>query len=77
MIGHADWIGTDAYNQKLSERRANTVKTYLVSQGIPSGRVRSEGRGESQPVASNATAEGRARNRRVEVTIIPLGYKPK
>jgi adhesin transport system outer membrane protein len=77
VIGHADWIGTDAYNQKLSERRANTVKTYLVSQGIPSGRVRSEGRGESQPVASNATAEGRARNRRVEVTIIPLGYKPK
>jgi outer membrane protein, adhesin transport system len=77
VIGHADWIGTDAYNQKLSERRANTVRTYLVSQGVPAGKIRAEGRGESEPVASNETAEGRARNRRVEVTIVPVGYRPK
>ena len=77
VIGHADWIGTDAYNQKLSERRANTVKGYLVSQGLSASKVRAEGRGESEPVADNRTAEGRAKNRRVEVTIIPLGYQPK
>ncbi len=75
VIGHADWIGTDAYNQKLSERRANAVKAYLVNQGIAAGKVRAEGRGESEPVASNETAEGRARNRRVEVTVVPAGYQ--
>ena len=75
-IGHADSIGSEAYNQLLSERRAVSVKNYLVSQGIPAARVRAEGRGESQPVASNKTAEGRAKNRRVEVTIYPVGYKP-
>ncbi len=75
-IGHADSIGSEAYNQLLSERRAVSVKNYLVSQGIPAGKVRAEGRGESQPVASNKTAEGRAKNRRVEVTIYPVGYKP-
>lgn len=77
VIGHADWIGTDAYNQKLSERRANAVKSYLVSQGVAAGKVRAEGRGESEPVVSNETAAGRARNRRVEVTITPRGYQPK
>jgi len=75
-IGHADSIGSEAYNQMLSERRAVSVKNYLVSQGLPAARVRAEGRGESQPVASNKTAEGRAKNRRVEVTIYPVGYKP-
>ncbi len=75
-IGHSDSIGSEAYNQLLSERRAVSVKNYLVSQGIPAGKVRAEGRGESQPVASNKTAEGRAKNRRVEVTIYPVGYKP-
>ena len=75
-IGHADSIGSEAYNQLLSERRAVSVKNYLVSQGIPAGKVRAEGRRESQPVASNKTAEGRAKNRRVEVTIYPVGYKP-
>lgn len=75
-IGHSDSIGSEAYNQLLSERRAVSVKNYLVSQGIPAARVRAEGRGESQPVASNKTAEGRAKNRRVEVVIYPAGYKP-
>jgi outer membrane protein, adhesin transport system len=75
VIGHADAIGTDAYNLKLSQRRASAVKAYLVSQGLSGSKVRTEGRGESEPVASNETIEGRARNRRVEVTVVPSGYK--
>ena len=77
VIGHADGIGSDAYNQKLSERRASAVKTYLVSQGLAAGKVKAEGRGESEPVASNKSSEGRARNRRVEVTIVPVGYQSR
>jgi OOP family OmpA-OmpF porin len=69
-VGHTDSIGTDAYNQKLSERRAASVKSYLVSRGIDSNRVYTEGKGESQPVASNKTREGRAQNRRVEIEIV-------
>ena len=69
-VGHADWIGTDAYNQKLSERRAAAVKAYLVSKGIPANRIHTEGKGESQPVADNKTKEGRAKNRRVEVEVV-------
>jgi OOP family OmpA-OmpF porin len=69
-IGHADWTGTDAYNQKLSERRAAAVKAYLVSKGIAANRVHTEGKGESQPVADNKTKEGRAKNRRVEVEVV-------
>jgi len=69
-IGHTDHTGTHEYNQRLSERRANAVKTYLINHGIDAGRIRSEGRGKTQPVASNATAEGRAQNRRVEIEII-------
>ena len=69
-IGHTDSIGTDAYNQKLSVRRAESVKAYLVSKGIEPNRVYTEGKGEKQPVASNKTKDGRAKNRRVEIEVI-------
>jgi OmpA-OmpF porin, OOP family len=65
--GHTDSIGTDAYNQKLSERRAAAVKDYLVSKGIPASKVTTIGKGESQPVATNKTKEGRQKNRRVDI----------
>ena len=65
--GHTDSIGTAAYNQRLSERRANAVKEYLVSKGIPASKVTTIGKGESQPVATNKTAEGRQKNRRVDI----------
>ena len=69
-IGHADWIGSDAYNQKLSVRRAESVKAYLVSKGVEPNRIYTEGKGEKQPVASNKTKDGRAKNRRVEIEVI-------
>ena len=69
-IGHADSIGSDAYNQRLSVRRAESVKAYLVSKGIEKNRVYTEGKGEKQPVADNKTAEGRAKNRRVEIEVV-------
>ena len=69
-VGHTDWIGTVAYNQKLSVRRAEAVKAYLVSKGIEKNRVYTEGKGEKQPVADNKTAEGRAKNRRVEIEVV-------
>jgi OOP family OmpA-OmpF porin len=69
-IGHADSIGSDAYNQRLSVRRAESVKAYLVSKGIEGNRVYTEGKGEKQPVADNKTADGRAKNRRVEIEVI-------
>lgn len=69
-VGHTDWIGTDAYNQKLSERRANAVKAYLVSKGVPAEKIFTEGKGKKQPIASNKTKEGRAKNRRVEVEVV-------
>lgn len=69
-VGHTDSIGTDAYNQRLSERRAAAVKSYLVTRGVDANRVYTEGKGESQPVASNKTAAGRAQNRRVEIEIV-------
>jgi len=69
-VGHTDSIGTEAYNQALSARRANAVKQYLVSKGIEANRIYTEGKGESQPVADNRTAEGRAKNRRVEIEVI-------
>ena len=69
-VGHTDWIGTVAYNQKLSVRRAEAVKAYLVSKGIEKNRVYTEGKGEKQPVADNKTSEGRAKNRRVEIEVV-------
>jgi len=69
-IGHTDSIGSDAYNQKLSVRRAESVKAYLVSKGVPANRIYTEGKGEKQPVASNKTKDGRAKNRRVEIEVI-------
>lgn len=69
-VGHTDSVGTDAYNQKLSVRRAEAVKAYLVSKGIEKNRVYTEGKGEKQPVASNKTSEGRAKNRRVEIEVV-------
>lgn len=70
VVGHTDSTGPEAYNQKLSEKRANNVKKYIELQGIEAERIEVEGRGESEPVADNATKSGRAKNRRVEITII-------
>ena len=69
-VGHTDSIGTVEYNQKLSVRRAEAVKAYLVSKGIEKNRVYTEGKGKKQPVADNRTAEGRAKNRRVEIEVV-------
>ena len=69
-VGHADAIGKDAYNQKLSVKRSEAVKAYLVSKGIEKNRVYTEGKGEKQPVADNKTSEGRAKNRRVEIEVV-------
>ncbi len=69
-VGHTDSIGTEKYNQGLSERRAAAVKTYLVSQGVDANRVYTEGKGELQPIATNSTAAGRAQNRRVEIEVV-------
>jgi OOP family OmpA-OmpF porin len=65
--GHTDSVGSDAYNQRLSERRAAAVKEYLASKGIASSKITTIGKGESQPVATNKTAEGRQKNRRVDI----------
>lgn len=71
IVGHTDDSGSAAYNQDLSERRARTVANVLQSSGVPASRVSAYGRGEDQPIASNATAGGRAQNRRVEIIIRP------
>jgi OOP family OmpA-OmpF porin len=73
-VGHTDSVGSDAYNQKLSVKRSEAVKAYLVSKGIEKNRVYTEGKGEKQPVADNKTAEGRAKNRRVEIEVV--GTRP-
>jgi OOP family OmpA-OmpF porin len=67
--GHTDSVGTDAYNQSLSERRAHSVCTYLIDHGIDRARLTEHGYGESKPIADNSTAEGRAQNRRVTLRI--------
>jgi len=69
-VGHTDSVGTDAYNQKLSVRRAEAVKSYLQGKGVESTRIYTEGKGEKQPVADNATDAGRAKNRRVEIEVV-------
>ena len=68
--GHTDAIGSDAYNMKLSKRRAASVKAYLVKKGVPAKKIYIEGKGKSQPVASNKTKEGRAKNRRVVIEVV-------
>jgi len=69
-VGHTDSVGGDAYNQKLSVARSESVKAYLVSKGVEKNRVYTEGKGKKQPVADNKTAEGRAKNRRVEIEVV-------
>ena len=69
-VGHTDSVGSDAYNQKLSVKRSEAVKAYLVSKGIEANRVYTEGKGEKQPTADNKTSEGRAKNRRVEIEVV-------
>lgn len=69
-VGHTDSVGSDEYNQKLSIRRSEAVKSYLVSKGVEPNRVYTEGKGEKQPVADNKTTEGRAKNRRTEIEVV-------
>ncbi|MDB5909392.1 MAG: hypothetical protein JWP34_3506 [Massilia sp.] len=69
-VGHTDSIGTDTYNQKLSVRRAEAVKAYLLTKGVEANRVYTEGKGEKQPVADNKSSSGRAKNRRVEIEVV-------
>lgn len=72
VYGHTDSTGSDAYNQGLSERRASAVASYLGSRGVQQARIGTRGFGESQPIASNETEDGRAANRRVEIKIVPI-----
>jgi outer membrane protein OmpA-like peptidoglycan-associated protein len=71
IVGHTDSVGSDAYNMRLSQRRAESVATYLVQQGVPRQNIKTDWRGKREPIASNATAAGRAQNRRVEITLTP------
>ncbi len=68
--GHTDWIGSESYNMKLSERRANSVREYLVKKGVDASKLESVGYGKTRPIASNKTAAGRAQNRRVEFNVV-------
>jgi outer membrane protein OmpA-like peptidoglycan-associated protein len=72
VYGHTDSTGSDAYNQQLSERRANSVASYLESRGVQSARIGTRGFGETQPIAPNDTEDGRAANRRVEIRVVPI-----
>lgn len=75
VVGHADSIGSEAYNQALSERRAQTVANKLLELGVSPAQIEVQGKGASHPVADNRTVEGRAKNRRVEVTIPSFQYQ--
>lgn len=70
VVGHTDDVGDDAYNQELSEERATAVRDYLVQHGVDANKIYAWGAGESMPVASNTTAEGRTQNRRVEILVL-------
>ncbi|TBW54324.1 glycine zipper 2TM domain-containing protein [Marinobacter halodurans] len=70
--GYTDSTGSSSYNQLLSERRASSVRDFLLNQGIASRRTRATGHGENNPIASNSTESGRAQNRRVELTLVPM-----
>lgn len=72
IIGHTDNVGTDEFNQRLSEGRAKAIRDELINRGIAGDRIEAEGRGESEPMADNDTEEGRAQNRRVEIEILKL-----
>ncbi|MBN8617033.1 MAG: DUF4398 and OmpA-like domain-containing protein [Deltaproteobacteria bacterium] len=72
IVGYTDSRGSDEYNRQLSQRRAESVRTFLVGEGVPADRIRAEGQGEMNPIANNATAEGRAENRRVEIALTPV-----
>ena len=74
-VGHTDSVGSNQYNQKLGARRAAAVKAYLVSKGVDDNRVYTESKGETDPIATNKTAEGRSKNRRVEVEVV--GTRPR
>lgn len=68
--GHTDWIGSEAYNMKLSQRRADSVVQYLTNKGIPASKLEAVGYGKTRPIATNKTAAGRAQNRRVEFNVV-------
>ena len=72
VAGHTDSTGSRDYNMKLSQRRADSVKSYLITRGVPAQRLQTIGVGPDRPVADNGTEEGRAQNRRVEITIVPV-----
>jgi outer membrane protein OmpA-like peptidoglycan-associated protein len=75
VLGHTDSTGSDAYNQALSERRAESVANFLANSGVQRARLATKGYGESQPIASNSTEAGRAANRRVEIKIVPIAQE--
>lgn len=75
IVGHTDSTGSEAHNQKLSERRANAVKSYLLSKNVIPQRLSAHGKGELFPIADNNTAHGRTTNRRIEIYVVPLVEK--
>jgi outer membrane protein OmpA-like peptidoglycan-associated protein len=76
VLGHTDSTGSDAYNQGLSERRAQSVASYLTSRGVQQARIATRGYGETAPIATNDTDQGRAANRRVEIKVVPVTAQP-
>ncbi|RPI14700.1 MAG: glycine zipper 2TM domain-containing protein [Lysobacterales bacterium] len=77
VAGHTDSTGSHAYNMQLSQRRADSVKAYLTQRGVPPQRLHTVGAGPDHPVADNSTPDGRAQNRRVEITIVPVTDQAK